>query len=54
MCFAHLHGQQYILPILLLLAAVFIGIPAIIGLLYYRFRGRQRRPIQKQDSILRG
>ena len=28
---------------MLLLAAVFIGVPAIIGLLYYRWRSRKKR-----------
>jgi hypothetical protein len=43
MSLAYLHGEQYIVPVLLLFAAVFIGVPAIIGWAYYRWRGRKKR-----------
>ena len=39
----YFHGEQYLLLALLLMAIVFIGIPAAIGLIYYLMRNRKRR-----------
>jgi hypothetical protein len=50
---ANLHGEGYIIPVLVFLAAIFIGIPALIGMLYYWRCGRKKPAKQKQGLTLR-
>ena len=40
---AYLHGEQYILPILLLFAVVLIGPPVAAGALYFWWRNRDKK-----------
>jgi cellulose synthase/poly-beta-1,6-N-acetylglucosamine synthase-like glycosyltransferase len=53
MSLAYLHGKGYLIPALLFLAALFIGIPTFIGMLYYWRRSRKRQSAQKQGLSLR-
>ena len=50
---AYLHSPgEYLLPALLLLAAVCFGLPATIGLVYYCWRNRRRKSTGREDTPL--